>query len=876
MRKLRKEKTRRARKPEKGGAGAVVADMRQIEQFKTLVADRDKTARKLTKRMHQQEVVSYLSQVALATTDFDGFLGEAVAFIARTLDVELASVLELDEAGKRLSYKTGIGWDGSVRSGKISFDVKASLGGLALTSKRPIVVRNFKESKYVPLPHLRRHKVQSSVSVVIPGVARPYGVIGVYSRNARDYSDDDVNFLQSIANVIALSFERSLTEKELRRFQYMADSANVGISLIDKEGRFKYVNKVSYERLGFSRDEYLKKRVVHKASKGSESRFPELFRRSQRGGVPPVETFEMRKDGKSSVPLEINLTGVEFEGEQLLFAVSQDITERIRARKNLEFLAEASLMLNSSLDYRKTLEYVARIAATHIADWCAIYIKGEDGKLEAAALAACDEKELQRFGRFRKARRVDAVPEFGPVHVVRTGKPELYPSVDEETIRRSSSSERDRKLIRNMGFGSVLVVPISRGKTVLGAIQLVTMKATRRPYDRNDLAIVQELAGRIELAVEQAELYQRLESQKDKLDDIIAHIPGVVWENWFKPNPAEHKVNYMSDYVEKLYGYPKSDWEKRGFWKNIVHPEDRELARELNRQLVAEGKDMVHRFRWIHKEGRVIWCETHVSAIKDRRGQVIGIRGVTTDVTERLELERRKDEFISMASHELKTPVTTLKVYTQILQRQAESSGNGAMHSYLTKMDSQISRLTDLINDLLDLSKIQTGKLTFKLSDFDLDELVREVVEQMQPTSSHSIRVTGKLHRPVRGDRDRIGQVVINILSNAIKYSPNADKIAIALSADRKNAYVAVRDFGIGIPKAQQKKIFTRFYQATDGDKKTYPGLGIGLYISEEIMRRHGGDIRVSSAEGKGSTFTVIIPFDSRAIEAALTTNVHE
>jgi len=144
-----------------------------------------------------------------------------------------------------------------------------------------------------------------------------------------------------------------------------------------------------------------------------------------------------------------------------------------------------------------------------------------------------------------------------------------------------------------------------------------------------------------------------------------------------------------------------------------------------------------------------------------------------------------------------------------------------------------------------------------------MDELVREIVEQIQPTTeSHRITINGSIKREIEGDRDRLGQVLINLLTNAIKYSPKSDSINIYLSEENGKILVGIEDYGIGISTEQQEKIFDRFYQVPDRDQKTYPGLGIGLYISDQIMRRHSGKIEVTSTKGKRSLFQMVLPIN--------------
>ena len=246
--------------------------------------------------------------------------------------------------------------------------------------------------------------------------------------------------------------------------------------------------------------------------------------------------------------------------------------------------------------------------------------------------------------------------------------------------------------------------------------------------------------------------------------------------------------------------------------------------------------------------------------IFDAQGQVQFVVSVYTDMTEQKELEQRKDHFISMASHELKTPLTILSAFTQLLRERFEAEARQDVMLYLSKMDDQITRLTKLVADLLDISKMQEGKLELAQEAVDMDELVREVVENLQPTTTHHLLIEGAAQRTITGDRDRLGQVLMNLLTNAIKYSPQAETVVVRVAQTRDSLTVSMQDFGIGIAQSHQEKLFERFYRVYSEKDQTYPGLGIGLYIAHEIIQRHGGKMWVDSVEGKGSTFSFSLP----------------
>ena len=230
------------------------------------------------------------------------------------------------------------------------------------------------------------------------------------------------------------------------------------------------------------------------------------------------------------------------------------------------------------------------------------------------------------------------------------------------------------------------------------------------------------------------------------------------------------------------------------------------------------------------------------------------------------EADELKSDFIKMASHELKTPVTSIKGYTQLLLsalKEDESKVSPLLvRSSLISVDKQITRLTRLMSELLDLSKIETGMLVLNQELFNLNELVIETVQDILYTNSkHDINIFHDFECTVNGDKDRIGQVLINFLTNAIKYSPNADKVEVWIRASEKNwVSVSVKDFGIGIDETDHEKIFERFYRAGGKEEQTFPGFGIGLFIAKEIIQRHGGAIGLTSKKGKGSVFTFTLP----------------
>jgi signal transduction histidine kinase len=222
---------------------------------------------------------------------------------------------------------------------------------------------------------------------------------------------------------------------------------------------------------------------------------------------------------------------------------------------------------------------------------------------------------------------------------------------------------------------------------------------------------------------------------------------------------------------------------------------------------------------------------------------------------------KQKNEFIGLVSHELKTPVTSVKAFAQVLQNRFSKAGDVSAASLLMKMDTQLDKLTGLIADILDVTKLETGKMQFHKKLFDFNGLVEEICEEMQRTThKHTIITKLGKTKSIYGDRDRIGQVLINLLTNAIKYSPSADTIIITTKPNKNSILLCITDFGIGIEKEAQKKVFEQFYRESGKNEDTFAGMGLGLYVSSEIIQKHNGEIWVDSEKGKGSTFCFTLP----------------
>jgi two-component system CheB/CheR fusion protein len=320
-------------------------------------------------------------------------------------------------------------------------------------------------------------------------------------------------------------------------------------------------------------------------------------------------------------------------------------------------------------------------------------------------------------------------------------------------------------------------------------------------------------------------------------------------------------ASYITPSVETVLGFTVEERTETNIFDDpSVHPDDRAILEQMfNDCLQHPGKNVRAEFRLKHRNGRYLYFEAiAINLLNDIR-----IASVITnyrDITERKVLEQQKDDFIGIASHELKTPVTSIKAYAQILQENFKEAGNEPAADMAAKMDTQVDRLTKLISDLLDFTHIEVDKLTFRSERYDINKLIVELAEEIQRSTRKKIML--KLAKPVTllGDRFRMGEVLGNLIGNAIKYSPDADCIVVSTKSTQTEVIISVKDFGIGIGADKLERIFDRFYRVSQVAINTFPGLGLGLYLAAQIIKKQNGKIWVKSELGKGSTFFFSLP----------------
>ena len=311
----------------------------------------------------------------------------------------------------------------------------------------------------------------------------------------------------------------------------------------------------------------------------------------------------------------------------------------------------------------------------------------------------------------------------------------------------------------------------------------------------------------------------------------------------------------------QIYGYPGNaeEWTTDKMSKHIV-PEDYQLAYENYLKSLKTGR-LYSEFRINRADNIIRWINLVGKVYYDSEGVPVRIIGTTTDITEKKDQERIKDDFVSTVSHELKTPVTSIKAYSQLLQVKLRKTGDSGTMQFLDRMDVQIGRLQSLIKDLLDITRFDQNQLILRKEQLNLGTLLTETIAELQlVTPTHQLLLTRNDSISCKADKDRLIQVITNLVTNAVKYSPSADKVNIELRQEEGKIVCSIQDFGIGIPVGHRERIFDRFHQVATHHDQAGLSLGLGLYISKEIISNTGGELWLESEEGKGSTFYFSLP----------------
>jgi len=525
----------------------------------------------------------------------------------------------------------------------------------------------------------------------------------------------------------------------------------------------------------------------------------------------------------------------------------------------LDFLADSEKILGSSIDYDTTLKSVAKLAVPTIADWFSVDVFG-DGEIEQIAVAHKDPAKVRQAKRLRKKFPPQKHDNSLINQIIKTQKTQFVPHVTDELLKQNIKDNAHKKLLKSLGITSVVAIPLKVQGDIFGAITFVMAKSQRR-YTKQDVNILEYFTDRAAQAIEHAKLYQDSLHKQEKLDRVLSQVPGIVWESVGRPGSNKERVFFVSSYLTELLGYSVEAWKMDPkLWLKTIHPEDTQKVLGKMQEVYDNQQEGILQYRVSSRRGGYVWVENRVGPVVKKQ-KVTGLRGVAMDVSERVEWEERRQEFINMVSHELRTPITSLNIYSTLLERRFSQNGQLEHISSIYKMRSQVDRLSELVQDLLDMNSLELGKLSYTFSEYDLYKSVKKVIKKMHAKHpDYKISLQGKVSGHLKGDKLRMEQAIENMIDNAIKYSPDIKKVEVILKKQKGRFSIIVKDYGVGLSQESKSKIFNKFYRGETSARKTYPGLGVGLFFTSQIAKQHGGVIAIDESSGKGTSFRLEIP----------------
>ncbi|MFL5446852.1 MAG: ATP-binding protein [Myxococcales bacterium] len=526
-------------------------------------------------------------------------------------------------------------------------------------------------------------------------------------------------------------------------------------------------------------------------------------------------------------------------------------------------------------DEVEPLRRIVEKVTAALGDWCAFSLVGDDGILRQVAAYHPDVRQRELavlVNQLVPPRQWDAGPEATNVLVQR--RPLVFEEISDEMLRAGLPSDEAFAAMKEIGLASAILAPLLDGQKPLGTVILASAGRGGRRYTRDDVDFVVAIADRAALAVRNARLVQKLAEERDRLDRARAQAEERAAQMLavFQADPngialfdANGVLRFVSPRVAELFGTNLDAFlgkhHDEAFRVDLRGDGNNEELMLQMRSIFADREHPSTDEFLVRKTNR--WIRRSSTPVRSESGAYLGRMFVYMDVTAEKQLDRERSEFLTVAAHELRTPLTPLSMYLQGIERRL-ARGLPIEPELVVKARRQVGRLSRLVEDLLDVSRLESGRLTLSRDRVALDQIVSEVVSDFRAAApQHEI----VLRRPTRGvqamgDRERLEQVVVNLVQNAIKYSPQGGRVEVSVERNGSQARVTVTDEGIGIPKDEQRHIFERFFRAQNATTRNYGGLGIGLYVSNEIVERHGGAFEVVSEPGKGTTFGFTIPLD--------------
>jgi PAS domain S-box-containing protein len=583
--------------------------------------------------------------------------------------------------------------------------------------------------------------------------------------------------------------------------------------------------------------------------------FPELSQRGQDGSSLAVLPLAVEGRVFGAMALSFG-EEVEFglERREMKVALARQASQALarsrlyaqeRAlRQRMTFLAEASELLSSSLDYNLTLTQLTQLAVPGLADWCAIDMAGEDGEIVRLAVAHEDPEKVRWAYELQERYPPNPDDRFGVPQVLRSGEPEFLPEIPDEIIEEAIGDDAELRLIVDqLGLRSMICVPLSaRGRT-LGALTLIAAE-THPTYTQADFELALELARRAAVAVDNARLYGEAEKGANAAQALAYIADGVVLLD------KDGVVRHWNPAAAAITGVD----EARALGKPVDEVVSAWTALTSHVPLAQHGASGVRPVTVpLVLEGRELWVA--VSGVDFGEGTVYALR----DVTDEHALEKTRSDFVATASHELRTPLAAVYGAVRTLRREDVELSDDDRTTFLEMIESESLRLSHIVDQILLAGQLDADAVELSLSECKPAAIAAGVIESalLHLPEGISLSLRAEEDLSITCDENKLRQVLVNLLDNAIKYSPEGGKVEILVEQAGGRCEMEVSDEGLGIPSSEREKIFEKFYRLDPQQTTGVGGSGLGLYICRELVERMNGWLSVESEPGVGSRFTV-------------------
>jgi PAS domain S-box-containing protein len=641
-----------------------------------------------------------------------------------------------------------------------------------------------------------------------------------------------------------------LRRESTERYRQLADAMPQIVWTADTTGLTTYFNRRWFEYTGMRAEDADDKawlRVVHPDDLPAAA-----VRRAQTLETGEIFDVEYRFRGADGVYRWHLGRAVPIDGEDGSIAfwigTATDIEERKRIEEAQRFQLDAGAALSLSLDYRTNLREVARLAVPRVADWCTIEILEEDGGTTCLAVEHADPQKVIFARELRERYPSRPGSRQGAARVLQTGEPQLVEHVSDEALDELAVDEVHRELLGSLGVRSYVCVPLHGRRGVIGVIMLVAAESGRR-FGELDLRMAGELARGVGVAIENAQLYEEVERRARASRVLETIADGVVLLD------RAERVLLWNKAAEAITGIPAES--VLGQHASTALP-----GYSDNVSLVDVGTGGRPETVPIELGGRELWLS--FSGVRFDEGTVYAFR----DLTEERALEQIRSDFVATVSHELRTPLSAIYGAALTLRRDDLDLGDEMRGRLLQMVADESDRLAQIVNDVLLASHLDSGQLQLAIAAVDAAAVTRGVVEAAQAHLPDGVSIS--VHAPrklplVAADEQQLHQVLVNLVENAVKYSPDGGPVEVSLTRGPRHVRWAVSDHGLGVPPGERRRIFEKFYRLDPDMTRGIGGTGLGLYICRELVRRLDGRIWVEPRAEKGSTFYLELPTASQA-----------